>query len=56
MRHISKFNESKIEFGENKQSLVNDLLKDLKSRYSYLTFQKEDDGIISISTKIGNIK
>lgn len=45
-----------IEFGENKQSLVNDLLKDLKSRYPYLTFQKEDDDIISISTKIRNIK
>lgn len=45
-----------IEFGENKQSLVNDFLKDIKSRYPYLTSQKEDDDIISISTKIRNIK
>lgn len=44
-----------IEFGENKQSLVNDFLKDIKSRYPYLT-SKEDDDIISISTKIRNIK
>lgn len=45
-----------IEFGENKQSSVNSFLKDIKSRYPYLTSHKEDDDIISISTKIRSIK
>lgn len=44
-----------VEFGENKKSMIDEFLKDLKSRYTFLRFRKDDE-LDFISFKIQDLK